>query len=142
MSKLRKLTEARESASCLSDIIDDLEISTDLMVSILDNYFSVVEVGDIEKYVKRELGIDDLTEDINTDKLISEISDNELRSIIKSNGVNLSGSENKDELTGMVKALVSTDEGISRRLKEATKLKRKKGIGKKYSKFLEERQNG
>lgn len=138
---IRSLTESTNERKYLSDILFDNDISADLLVSILDNYFSDTEVKELSKYVMEELGIEsdeELTEDLDADKLLSEISDNELKSIVKANGVNISGSENKDELTGMVKALAAKDESIKSQIKaETTKLKRKKGIGKKLSKFVQ-----
>ena len=138
---IRSLTESNNERKYLSDILFDNEISADLLVSILDNYFSDAEVRELTNYVNQELGIEtgeELTEDLDADKLLSEISDNELKSIIKANGINISGSENKDQLTGMVKALAAKDESIKSHIKaEATKLKRKKGIGKKLSKFMQ-----
>ena len=138
---IRSLTESNNDRKYLSDILFDNNISADLLVSILDNYFSDTEVRELSKYVMEELGIEsdeELTEDLDADKLLSEISDNELKSIVKANGVNISGSENKDELTGMVKALAAKDESIKSQIKaETTKLKRKKGIGKKLSKFVQ-----
>lgn len=84
--------------------------------------------------------------DIDPSELISKVGDNDLKNMVKSAGVKLSGSENKDELVGMAKALAQT-ESFRRRLQrlailESSKLKRKKGIPHKKveesakSKFL------
>ena len=76
-----------------------------------------------------------VTEDIDMspDNLLNKVNDNDLKNLVKSAGVKLSGSENKDELVGMAKVLATQNESFSRRIErvakfESTKLKRKKGI--------------
>ncbi len=129
------------------DMMAKMSISAKTLVSILDNYFSADELNDIFEYVKDECGYDEeiLTEngiDLDTDTLLSKVDDNELKTLVKDAGVNLKGSESKDELVGMAKVLASTNESTQKAiakmsaLKESTKLKRKKGIPHKKSKFL------
>lgn len=127
-----------ESYSVISlvDIVDELGISAQTALEMLDNYFSSEEIGRLEEYFKTELDyeepLNESTNNVDPDSLIDKISDNELKNIAKSAGVPLKGNESKEELTGMVKAL--SVESISKT--ESTKLKRKKGIGK-HSKFLQ-----
>lgn len=116
------------------DIAESLNISLATVVSMLDNYFSRDEMDEIEAYIRSECG-DEVTEDIDMspDNLLSKVNDNDLKNLVKSAGVKLSGSENKDQLVGMAKALASTNESLQIRLSkiaalESKKMKRKKGI--------------
>lgn len=120
----------------LVDVVNELGISAQTALEMLDNYLSSDEISRIEDYLKTECDyeepLNESVDNVDPDSLLDKISDNELKNIAKSAGVPLKGSESKEELTGMVKAL--SVESVSKT--ESTKLKRKKGIGK-HSKFLQ-----
>ena len=129
------VTEATTTrVTSLKEVLNVLDISAQTLVNTLDKYFSDNDLATILAYTAKELDVDiePVTEELNPEKLLDKVPDNELRDIVKSSGVNLKGDESKEELTGMVKALAATNESVKQKLtsakEESTKLKRKKGI--------------
>lgn len=85
---------------------------------------------------------DPVNESLDTSALLSKVADSDLKNLVKSAGVKLSGSESKDEVLGMAKMLAA-NESFARRVSkvaklESSKLKRKKGIP--HSKVEESKQ--
>ena len=113
-SKLR-IVEATIPAAALSDILVKYDISQKLLLDLLDRYFSSEELKEIEEYIVKQLDLDVLEEaiDTSTDTLINKLPSNELKNMVKSAGVKLTGSESDSELKGMVKVL-SKDESLVR----------------------------
>ena len=127
-----------KKVTSLIDIMELTDISEKALIDVIDHFLPTSTINEIYQTILDELDLDYEAEsiDMSPDNLISKMNDNQLKDIIKTTGVKVSGNESEDELRGMVKALAAVDESISSKVKtEATKLKRKKGIPHK-SKFL------
>lgn len=100
---------------------EDWEIETlEQAISWVENYDNSVDESKT------------VSEGIDTTSLLSKVSDSDLKNLVKSAGVKLSGSESKDEVLGMAKMLTANESFVRRVNKvaklESSKLKRKKGI--------------
>lgn len=104
-----RVIEAIIPAACLKDIQIKYELSSDLLIKILDKYFSQFELEAIEEFVAREIDADVMNEaiDTSTNTLLDKVPANEIKNMVKDAGVELSGKESDDELKGMVKALAT-----------------------------------
>lgn len=72
------------------------------------------------------------------DSLLSKISTNDLKNIVKSTGMKLSGNESEEELKGMAKVLASTTESFIKRCNRLNRMiyENKETENRCYSKFL------
>lgn len=116
--KEERLVEADIAPVTLQDLREKYGISTELLMKLLNRYFSAEDLLEIEQYVCRELDIDiPVTEAIDTsaDALLDKVPSSEIKNMVKSAGVPLKGNETNAELKGMVKAL-STKESRSTKL--------------------------
>lgn len=155
------IKEADNTSKSLLDLQSKYSISDKLFLHLLDTMmsevFTDIEINEIDEFIAAELRYETAKESIKTnepeiiaenagtspDNLVDKLDGKVLKDLVKSSGIKLTGSESSQELKGMAKALAASNESFSRRacktatILEATKLKRKKGIGKSTTPVVE-----
>lgn len=108
-----RVIESCIPAASLQDICNKYEISNQFLVVLLNNYFSASELSNIEEYICRQIDVDmDVIEesiDLSPDAMLDKMNPRELKGMVKDAGMDLSGKESKEELTGMVKVLAKKE---------------------------------